>query len=125
MLANWGIKFKVINIVSFSGQRTNNYPSGLPWKSNSGDYPERQPYKYGGKEFVEMHGLDEYDSDAQGGHNNTITQVLFCFQTLPKASLILFAPLEPFDSNTSSGAIRLIRTERFDYLEWNDSIDSN
>jgi RHS repeat-associated protein len=46
-------------------QRTQYYPSGLPWKSNSGDNPGSQPYKYGGKEFVEMHGLDEYDSDAR------------------------------------------------------------
>ncbi|MEA4983831.1 MAG: RHS repeat-associated core domain-containing protein [Paludibacter sp.] len=46
-------------------QKTQYYPSGLPWKSNSGDNPGSQPYKYGGKEFVEMHGLDEYDSDAR------------------------------------------------------------
>ena len=46
-------------------QRTEYYPSGLPWQSNSGDNPGSQPYKYGGKEFVEMHGLDEYDSDAR------------------------------------------------------------
>lgn len=46
-------------------QRTQYYPSGLPWKYNYGDEPEEQPYKYGGKEFVEMHGLDEYDSDAR------------------------------------------------------------
>lgn len=47
-------------------QRTQYYPSGLPWKSNSGDNPGSQPYKYGGKEFVEMHGLDEYDFHARG-----------------------------------------------------------
>jgi RHS repeat-associated protein len=41
-------------------QRTQYYPSGLPWKYNSGDNPGSQPYKYNGKEFVEMHGLDEY-----------------------------------------------------------------
>ncbi|MEA4983826.1 hypothetical protein SDC9_67353 [bioreactor metagenome] len=46
-------------------QRTQYYPSGLPWKYNIGDNPGSQPYKYGGKEFVEMHGLDEYDSDAR------------------------------------------------------------
>jgi RHS repeat-associated protein len=46
-------------------QRTQYYPSGLPWKYNIGDNPGEQPYKYGGKEFVEMHGLDEYDSDAR------------------------------------------------------------
>jgi len=46
-------------------RKTQYYPSGLPWKTNSGDTPESQPYKYGGKEFVEMHGLDEYDSEAR------------------------------------------------------------
>jgi len=43
-------------------QRTNYYPSGLPWASNPQDNSDFQPYKYGGKEFVEMFGLDEYDS---------------------------------------------------------------
>jgi RHS repeat-associated protein len=46
-------------------QFTQYYPSGLPWKYNYGDEPEAQPYKYDGKELVEMHGLDEYDSDAR------------------------------------------------------------
>ena len=39
------------------------YPSGLPWNTNLS--PSYQPFKYGGKEFVEMHGLDEYDSEAR------------------------------------------------------------
>ena len=46
-------------------QRTQYYPSGLPIEFNNGDNPGWQPYKYGGKEFVEMHGLDEYDSEAR------------------------------------------------------------
>ncbi len=46
-------------------QRTQYYPSGLPWASNSGDNPWIQNKKYNGKEFVEMHGLDEYDSEAR------------------------------------------------------------
>ena len=46
-------------------QRTQYYPSGLPWASNSGDNPWMQNKKYNGKEFVEMHGLDEYDSMAR------------------------------------------------------------
>ncbi|VBB45384.1 hypothetical protein TRIP_D300213 [uncultured Paludibacter sp.] len=46
-------------------QRTQYYPSGLPWKSNTGDVPEEQNKKYNGKEFVEAHGLDEYDSEAR------------------------------------------------------------
>ena len=46
-------------------QRTQYYPSGLPWASNSSDNPSLQSRKYNGKEFVEMHGLDEYDSEAR------------------------------------------------------------
>ena len=44
-------------------QRTQYYPSGLPWLEAYS--PSEQPYKYNGKEFVEMHGLDEYDSKAR------------------------------------------------------------
>ena len=42
-------------------QRTQYYPSGLPWASNMGDNPSTQNRKYNGKEFVEMHGYDTYD----------------------------------------------------------------
>lgn len=44
-------------------QRMQYYPSGLPWEYvyNSSE----QPWKYNSKEFVEMHGLDEYDSEAR------------------------------------------------------------
>ena len=49
-------------------QRLQYYPSGLPWNTNY--VANEQPYKYGGKEFVEMHGLDEYDSYA--GDVNTV-----------------------------------------------------
>lgn len=44
-------------------QRMQYYPSGLPWNTNY--VANEQPYKYNGKEFVEMHGLDEYDSHAR------------------------------------------------------------
>ena len=47
-------------------QHTQYYPSGLPWASNPTDHPESQPYKYNGKEFVEMHGYDTYDYGARG-----------------------------------------------------------
>jgi len=47
-------------------QRTQYYPSGLPWASNTYDYPDAQPYKYNGKEFVEMHGLDVTDLGNRG-----------------------------------------------------------
>ena len=45
-------------------QRTQYYPSGLPWAKNAGDDTElpanANNRKYNGKEWVEMHGLDEY-----------------------------------------------------------------
>jgi RHS repeat-associated protein len=37
----------------------------LPWATTTSDHPEAQNKKYNGKEFVEMHGLDEYDSEAR------------------------------------------------------------
>ena len=47
----------------YIAQRMQYYPSGLPWETNLG--VSEQPFKYGSKEFVEMHGLDEYDSEAR------------------------------------------------------------
>ena len=44
-------------------QRMQYYPSGLPWEVVYN--PSEQPWKYNGKEFVEMHGLDEYDNKAR------------------------------------------------------------
>jgi RHS repeat-associated protein len=44
-------------------QRMQYYPSGLPWAAAM--VPAEQPWKYNSKEFVEMHGLDEYDSKAR------------------------------------------------------------
>ena len=44
-------------------QRMQYYPSGLPWAEATN--ASEQPWKYNGKEFVEMHGLDEYDSKAR------------------------------------------------------------
>ena len=44
-------------------QRMQYYPSGLPWAETTNS--SEQPYKYNSKEFVEMHGLDEYDSEAR------------------------------------------------------------
>ena len=45
-------------------QRMQYYPSGLPWEYvyNS----SAQPWKYNGKEFVEMHGYDVYEYGARG-----------------------------------------------------------
>ena len=47
-------------------QQTSYYPSGLPWSDGSG--VSTQTYKYNGKEFVEMHGLDTYDYGARGDY---------------------------------------------------------
>jgi len=53
-------------IPSATEQLTQYFPSGLPWASNQGDVSSAQPYKYNGKEFVEMHGFDTYDYGARG-----------------------------------------------------------
>ncbi|MDO9154957.1 MAG: hypothetical protein Q7U47_14820 [Paludibacter sp.] len=50
-------------------QRTQYYPSGLPWASNSGDNPSAQNKKFNGCEFIEMHGLDVTDLGNRGVHN--------------------------------------------------------
>ena len=58
-----------VNTYGSSGpfnQRTQYYPSGLPWAYNSDDNPGFQIRKYNGKEFVEMHGYDTYDYGARG-----------------------------------------------------------
>ena len=44
-------------------QRMQYYPFGLPYEVHY--QPEEQPYKYGGKEFIELHGYDSYDFDAR------------------------------------------------------------
>ncbi len=53
-------------------QRTQYYPSGLPWESNPDDNPEVQNKKYNGKEFVEMHGLDETIFDWRSLYNTIL-----------------------------------------------------
>ena len=45
-------------------QKMDYYPSGLPWANSYG--ASEQPYKFGGKEFIEMHGYDMYDFEARG-----------------------------------------------------------
>lgn len=63
-LDHLGNNVAVRNMMSDSiVQRTVYYASGLPMAVSSG--VDKQPYKYNGKEFVEMHGLDEYDSKAR------------------------------------------------------------
>ena len=47
-------------------QRTQYYPSGLPWETTPADNLSTQPYKYNGKEFVEMNGYDTYDYGVRG-----------------------------------------------------------
>jgi RHS repeat-associated protein len=53
----------VVKELASTRQRTQYYPSGLPWAESTG--ASVQKHKYNGKEFVEMHGLDEYDSEAR------------------------------------------------------------
>jgi RHS repeat-associated protein len=44
-------------------QATDYYPFGMPYAN--GFNPERQPYKFGGKEYDEMHGLNWHDFEAR------------------------------------------------------------
>jgi RHS repeat-associated protein len=44
-------------------QKMDYYPFGMPY--TNGLSPERQPYKFGGKELDEMHGLNLYDFGAR------------------------------------------------------------
>jgi len=50
-------------IPAFTSQRTQYYPSGLPWAEGTGASVQNK--KYNGKEFIEAHGLDEYNSQAR------------------------------------------------------------
>ena len=47
-------------------ERTQYYPSGLPWAEQFSNFEGVQPWKYNGKEFVEMHGYDVYEYGARG-----------------------------------------------------------
>jgi RHS repeat-associated protein len=44
-------------------QKTDYYPFGKPYAD--GEFPERQPYKFGGKEYDEMFGMNQYDFEAR------------------------------------------------------------
>lgn len=44
-------------------QTTDYYPFGMPYAN--GEFPERQPYKFGGKELDEVYGLNWYDFEAR------------------------------------------------------------
>jgi RHS repeat-associated protein len=57
------IALEINNINTHVNQYTDYYPFGMPYASS--EYPERQPYKFGGKELDEMHGLNWYDFHAR------------------------------------------------------------
>lgn len=53
----------VVNQGGCSIQKTHYYPFGMPFAEGEGQ--SVQPYKYGGKEFDTMHGLNQYDFHAR------------------------------------------------------------
>lgn len=53
----------VHSIADSAVQSTKYYASGVPMAESTGR--DQQPYLYNGKEFVEAHGLNEYDSQAR------------------------------------------------------------
>jgi len=63
------------NIAANTDQRTQYYPSGLPWAE--GQNPSDQQRKFNGKEFDEMSGYDTYDYGARGYY-----PALGCFQSV-------------------------------------------
>jgi hypothetical protein len=67
--------------LSSAYQRTQYYPSGLPWAAYTGDNPGYLPFKYNGKEFVEMHGWDCTDLGWRWDYNAT-----FRFTSLDRKS---------------------------------------
>jgi RHS repeat-associated protein len=62
-LGNNRIVLEVIGSASNVIQATDYYPFGMPYAN--GVSPEKQPYKFGGKEYDEMHGLNWYDFEAR------------------------------------------------------------
>ena len=56
---------EVISETGAIEQVTHYYPFGTPFSDGSGTAPELQPYKYNGKEFDAMHGLNTYDYGAR------------------------------------------------------------
>jgi RHS repeat-associated protein len=62
-LGNNRIVMQVIANSYLTIQRTDYYPFGKPYPD--GLRPEQQPYKFGGKEYDEMHGLNAYDFEAR------------------------------------------------------------
>ncbi|MDO9155122.1 MAG: DUF6443 domain-containing protein [Paludibacter sp.] len=67
----WRAPFSVgsTNYAATTTQRTQYYPSGLPWASNAGDNPWVQHKKFNGCEFIEMHGLDVTNLGNRSVHN--------------------------------------------------------
>ena len=55
--------FNASGYYSSAVQSTKYYASGVPMAESTGR--DQQPYLYNGKEFVEAHGLNEYDSQAR------------------------------------------------------------
>jgi hypothetical protein len=57
------IVLEINRINSLVNQKTDYYPFGKPYPD--GLNPERQPYKFGGKEYDEMHGANQYNFHAR------------------------------------------------------------
>ena len=65
------VQIPVPGVTAYAGpqQETSYYPFGMPFAivnaPRDGCSPELQPYKFGGKEYDEMHGLNWYDFGAR------------------------------------------------------------
>ena len=81
-------KTKLQTCVATRIQRTQYYPSGLPWAYQAGDGASVQPYKHNGKEFIETHGYDVTDHG-----NRTVYHAINRYTTIDR-----FAEKYPWQS---------------------------
>ena len=94
-------------------QRTQYYPSGLPWIEAM--QPSEQPWKYNSKEFVEMHGLDEYDSKARWYYP------AICRTTTMDPLAEKYYPTSPY-AWCGGNLVNIVDPDGMDWLQMGDSI---
>ena len=95
-------------------QRMQYYPSGLPWAAAM--VPAEQPWKYNSKEFVEMHGLDEYDSKARWYYP------AICRTTTMDPLAEKYYSTSPY-AWCGNNPVRFVDPDGMDWLQMGDSIN--
>jgi RHS repeat-associated protein len=86
----------------------------LPWAEAAGS--SEQPWKYNGKEFVEMHGLDEYDSKARWYYS------AICRTTTMDPLAEKYYSTSPY-AWCGNNPVRFVDPDGMDWLQMGDSIN--